>query len=366
MASATIMFLAGAPDADALDWSDEHLTDIFTLSTKRYLGTEHGNPEKQSTQAWSDWRLLGSNDNVFYQSQPLHKNGTKDRTHQDDDFLEFSLAVHADLQSSQLAPQASLGGDEEESTFLSENSLMSTFLEESTILPADGSLLAATELPPTPSAKQSFHTLGGPIMSIRAIPNAEHLNRLQPQTMTVNIIAGVISIAPTRSVKVRRGNYTMDVVEITLGDDTKAGFCVSSWHSPEGSQRGTDQLRETLRTLRPQDIVMVEQIALSSFRGQVFGQSLNRKTSKNSTRITVICKSEALRSAILSEQDIMLPGHVANKLHRVKDWVVSFVGPASRRRLDAIGPDSGHGRTAQRHKIADAVVEEYLPPDSQT
>ncbi|KAF1351084.1 hypothetical protein BDV97DRAFT_294411 [Delphinella strobiligena] len=360
------MFLAGAPDGDALDWSDEQLTDIFTLPTKRYLGTEHGNYETSSTQAWSNWRLLGSDDNVFYQSQPIQKNGTRVRTHQDDEFLEFSFAVHADLQSSQLAPQASLGEDEEESTLLSENSLMSTFLEESTILPADGSLLAANEHPPTPSAKHLSHTLTGPIMSIRAIPNAEYLHRLQPQTMTVNIIAGVISIAPTRSVKVRRGNYTMDVVEITLGDDTKAGFCISSWHNPDASQRRNDHLRETLRTLRPQDIVLVEQIALSSFRGQVFGQSLNRKTSKNSTRIAVICNSEELRSEVPSEQNIMLPGHVANKLQRVKDWVVSFVGPASRRRLDATGPDSGHGRAAQRRKLADAVVDEYLPPDSQT
>jgi len=368
MVPSSIKFLAGAPEADTLNWSDRILLNDFTLSIRRYLDIDHTiSATTTSTQAWSDWREIPFRDEKSHQAPPApHRNGEKSRKTDephapvlgDDEFLDYSFAVHADIQSSQLAPQAQLSIDDDDRTFLTENTGSSTYIEDSTILPADASFKDSPEAIPASPVDQPLNHFQGPIMSVRAIPSADHLLKLQPQTMTVNLVAGIISISPLRTVKVRRGNYDMDIIEIVLGDDTKAGFTLSSWHTPVESQRNHDELRETLQSLRPQDIVLVERLALSSYRGQVFGQSLNRRTSKNTTNVTVLCKLEVLRGAS-GYQGSSLPIHLAAKLQRVKDWVASFVGPTGRSMAAArLGGDSMHD---PRKIDADA----YLPPDSQ-
>jgi len=371
MTPPNIRFLAGAPEADTLNWSDKILLNHFTLSIRRYLDVDHSISATTSTQAWSDWREIPLHDEKSYQNLTApHRNGKKSRKTEephappvlgDDEFLDYSFAVHADIQSSQLAPQVQLSIDDDDRTFLTENTDFSTYVEDSTILPADASLHDSPGAIPASPIDQPLNHFQSPIMSIRAIPSADQLTKLQPQTMTVNLIAGIISISPIRTVKVRRGNYDMDIIEIVLGDDTKAGFTLSSWHTPVESQRHRDELRETLQSLRPQDIVLVERVALSSFRGQVFGQSLNRRTSKNTTNVTVLCKSDTLRGAN-GDQSSSLPIHLAAKLQRVKDWVASFVGPTGRSVAAArLAGDSIHD--SRKRKLVDA--DEYLPPDSQ-
>lgn len=373
MAAGSVIFLAGAPESHTLDWSTEHLAHDFDPPLRRFIGLQHDGRDPCPTQSRASWRLLPLGHDLFYQSPILQRHYRESDTRknipyvhveQDDDFLEHSFAVHADIQSSQLAPHSSIDEHESEiSTFITENSILSTYIDGSIILPPDSSLPDTSKLT-TPAGKESHLRFTGPVMSINSIPTADYLSRLQPQTMTVNLLAGIINIAPARTVRVRRGDYDMDIVEITLGDDTKAGFTISSWHTPVTSQKGPDHLREILNSLRPQDIVLVEQVALSSFRGQVFGQSLNQRVSKNATRITVLCKSELLRAAeTASPHTQLLSSHVAGKLQRVKDWVASFIGPANRHRPD-LGKEFGGPKHAAR-KRKHAALEEYLPPDSQ-
>ena len=365
------MFLAGAPAASDLRWSEQHLVSGHTQSTIRYLSLEHDSPGPLSTAARSCWRAVPMANGPFYQSPHMRKqlaqgdaSFSNNRTFHkpdgnsshDNEFLEHSFAMHADVQSSQIAPQSSL----DESTFVTE---LSTLLEDATSLPNGSSVDESNNVltSSVPSALRDQIRLPSSITNIRMIPSASHLEQIRPQTMTVNLVAGVISVAPTRTVKVRRGDYYKDIIEVILGDETRAGFAMSSWHDPVESQQDCDKLRNTLQSLRPGDIVCVERLALSSFRGQVFGQSLNRKSARNATSLTVLCRAESLRTLDDSMSSV-LPLSLAPKVQKVKDWVASFVGPAKRRRGSDHVPDPLRPR---KYSKPTHDAEKYLPPDTQ-
>jgi hypothetical protein len=70
------------------------------------------------------------------------------------------------------------------------------------------------------------------LTDLSGIPNANYLDSIQPQTMTVNIFVGVLSISPTR--KVTTGKQygkprEVELIELTVGDNTKTGFNITMW-----------------------------------------------------------------------------------------------------------------------------------------
>lgn len=377
MISSEIKFLAGPPTAASLDWRDEGLLNTFSSALQRYLdsGQPAPPPTPGPTQPVAKWRAIHLGSKPFLQSPPLQKNlpqtnhsvasrlskapidSVVDRE-EDLDFLDHSLAFHADLQSSQIAPQRDSYHDPGESTFLTDDSIdLSSFDDATTtFLSADLSMGEVTEL-----HQSGPKRLTGPVMNIKAIPNSEYLHRLQPQTMTINLIGGIISIAPARTVHVRKGGYDMEIIEVTIGDETKAGFTISSWHASQDSEnKAPDELRKTLQSVRPQDVVLIERVALSSFRGQVFGQSLNRRATKNTTSFTVLNK--ASQSSVDNSKHTSLSPAIQNKLGRVLDWVSSFVGPSAKRRAHAEYPEP---QPRQKNGRQHALTQEWLPPDTQ-
>lgn len=357
MAPARIKFLTGAPTLDALDWSDQNLLTSFTPHTLRFLSSGSHQPVEPSLPD-SNWRVIPLNNQSFCASPSLTSAARKtkrpiDGHHQD--FLDHSFAVLADLQSSQLAPQLS-GQFDEESTFITESSVLSTAPDDSTFLTGEVSIIPTTYSPTLRQARR----FAGPVLSIQAIPNADYLNHLQPQTMTVNLIVGVISSPTVRTVKVRRGNYDMEIIEFLVGDDTKAGFSISSWHTPpESQQKGEDVLRKTLLALRPCDIILVERLALCSFRALVFGQCLNKRFTKSLTVLSTLVRVREDRNSSPDRDQYpgLSPG-VLSKVKRVKDWVTSFIGPTGMPRA-VLPPKVLDSTETSRHE------DEYLPPDSQ-
>lgn len=372
MTAAGLMFLAGAPTVSALDWSEDGLLDVFTVAVRRYLGHAQGlSMPPPATQIGANWRAVQLHDQWsrgnFDQSCVTNVDSTHNHVEDDDedDFLEHSFAVHAHVHSSQLASQPSVSRDESITSLTDESSILSTsIMNETTLYPSDFSLTKLHHDQHNPPNEQHMHRFAGPLMSIRAIPNADSLHKLQPQTMTVNIIAGIIGNPTARTVKVRRrGNYDMDIIELALGDDTKAGFPFSSWHAPLTSQSAEDALRRTLQSLRPQDIVLIERLALSSFRGQVFGQTLARKPFTNTaTSITVLHRAES-RCLLVPDRPVLLAPDAAAKLQKVKDWVTSFIGPGNTSRNGVVVTTNHHRARTANPRLDQG--EEHLPPDSQ-
>lgn len=375
MTSPTVKFLTGAPIATALDWSDEGLLNTFSSALQRHLNHANSAPPPPTpvpTQPVAKWRSIPLAVNKTFHESPVlartllqtNKSALPRQItslqEDHDEFLNHSFAFEANLQSSQIASHHhSPEDDPEEATFMTDDSIYSTVLDDydTTVMSTQHSFREDSG----PRSGAPYRPVG-PIMSIKAVPTAEYLLRIQPQTMTVNLLVGIISIAPARTVTMRKGGHDMDIIEITVGDETKAGFTISSWHEAQDSQQRhkiEDKSRAVLSSLRPQDVVLIERVALSSFRNAVFGQSLNRRATKNTTAFTVLHKAHDFRTD--SAQQSTFPLAVEHKLERVRDWVTSFVGPSAKRKAQS----EPLPQTGSKKKGKSTIVEEFLPADSQ-
>lgn len=354
------MFLAGAPEADSLIWNDSQLTSYFTGSHRRFLGNaldEDGTtqftevPTSYPLAKWREVELQGQQQLVADKIVSKARSGRAqflsfhdDLDSQHEDFLEYSLAVLQNLESSQINDADATFLDE--TTVLPSTSFNTTVSTEYSLPKSDGSV--STELP-----SQQVVAFNGPITDLRYVANARHLQSIHPQTMTINVLAGIISIKAPRTVRVRRSGAEMDIVEVLVGDDTRAGFSISFWLTPGDSQRPFQSftklgLRGRLNGLRIGDVVLVSHIALHEFRGNVYGQSLSRRITKNNTSLTVF-----------SDHVGGLSGPNATKLEKVRNWSRDFVG--QRRRAEEPS-EFLRSSTSKRRR---SETEEQLPPDTQ-
>jgi hypothetical protein len=341
-ASKRCILLAGAPEAGDLRWDDEHLLAGFRPQIKRFIEGENistGDPSTQETPppTYAKWRAIpydseksndhrNSPDPELTQFLSFDDEGEAARR---DDFLERSIALLDDIAPIHIVPGAALQHADDESgletTFWTNNSFATTSFTSTRA--SDGSFL----LPPTENVD-----ISGPITDLKRIPNADYISRIQPQTITVNLAVGIIAISPVRTVRLRRRNAEMDIIDLTVGDETRAGFSISFWLVPVESQRKPiDDLRDVLSKLRTGDVVVVNNVALSAFKGCVYGQSLSRRFARNSTSISLI-------------GDVLGAGPSRPKVERVQEWTMDFVGVATRRsakkeesrHVDALPPDT--------------------------
>ena len=142
--------------------------------------------------------------------------------------------------------------------------------------------------------------------------------------MTVNLIVGVLSVSAPKAIKVRRGVQTIDLVEVTVGDDTRSGFLINLWlpRGEQGRERTTGPtLRDHALQLRPRDVIVAARVALNSYQGTVLGQSLR----KGLTSIDVLHRS----SASSSHAGARFPNSQdQDRVERTIAWVLRYVpGP---------------------------------------
>jgi hypothetical protein len=202
-------------------------------------------------------------------------------------FYDHSLAVHNSIPSSQL--------DSFEETTFEETSFMTTS--------SAGRIEVEESMP-------------SHLSDLEDIPPAPKILALNPQTVTLNIIAGIISIAQPRTVTTRWGR-TLSLVEILVGDDTKTGFAVTFWLDQENAAAAE------ISALRRQDIVLMQNVALHVFKGKVYGQSLRR----GMTKVSLLWRRDG--SGLYSTRELSKRGQMHPQLQKakqVKDWVLKFVG----------------------------------------
>ncbi|RMZ01380.1 hypothetical protein D0864_03482 [Hortaea werneckii] len=410
----TCIFLAGAPESDGLTWDEQHLLNNFESPIQRFLGREAPLSSTAdgdaSTLAIPKWRSIPFNLN---NSAALHTNrdqltcqqGTQflsfphdastnhDASHEQDHlaFLEQSLARLDELESSQITPML----EDETTTTFNSNLDDSLTGEEGTpeLSNSQGTENRATAaaLPQHPQTQQHqpFRIIG-PISDLRSIPSATHIDSIFPGTMTLNLLCAVISVSPLRTVQLRcrqragitrnpqhpntdsAGNYAAanpderELLEILLGDETRAGFSATFWFLPEsdsarrlvvphvtgrrGSASGAGgpnvrvanedsrHRRRNLLSLRTGDVVLIRNLALSVFKGGVYGQSL-RGTGEGT----------GLGRGNFTD--------VRGKVRRVREWRDGFVGPGVRAQDGKGG--GGEVGVGGRER-------EWLPADTQS
>lgn len=338
------IFLTGAPEADQLEWDEAKLLSTFTIGSRAF--EQNSTPKPTSSWQIPKWREIPLSPNrtkpapepakahffSFSDQIPDLDIATKQ------DFLEHSIALIDDLASSQLAPT-----NADETTLL--NSTTLSFMSDTSLRPSEDSEIShsASQIPSIPTNLS--------ITDIKHIPSASHILSIAPQTITINLLCAVISVSQPRSVNLRRRNgsaqaNTMEIVDLLVGDETRAGFSVSFWLPPLDSHRPSvpdgEDLRPILQSLRGGDVVLVSNVALSVWRGAVYGQSLGRRWARNCTRVVRIGDAEVERGVSLG---------VKGKLARVRDWREEFVGRTT----------GGKGKGKGKRKVR----EEELPPDSQ-
>ncbi|KAI9892444.1 MAG: hypothetical protein M1814_001401 [Vezdaea aestivalis] len=167
----------------------------------------------------------------------------------------------------------------------------------------------------------------GPVADLKSIPKASHIQGIMPQTMTVNIIAGIISINKPKQIRTRLG-FDTELTEILVGDSTRAGFSISFWFPSHRSLSARKaKLKESLQGLRPRDVVLLRNVALGEFRKQVFGQSCRDLTSVDLLHRDPVDDCDEvgiLRPRLVNE----LAAEVSwvRKAARVIHWIFEFAG----------------------------------------
>lgn len=260
-------------------------------------------------------------------------------------FLEHSFALHEEIPSSQLQGISESPTISFTSSFTSSTSHSSSY-----------------SLPSLPSPRLVIPR-ANQITNLNSIPNTFHISSIIPQTITVNLIVGIISLPQSRTIVTRKGGRILELIEMTVGDETKAGFGINLWLGPASTapppidQQQQSTLRDIAATLRPKDIILARNVALSSFRGNVYGQSLRKEV----TKIDLLYRNLVDRTdvgGVYRASDLRREGgdEQVEKVKRVRDWVTNFVGVPDMV-IEQKGGDVGDGRARKRARI--------LPDDTQ-
>jgi hypothetical protein len=361
-----VLFLVGAPDANSLDWNTDDLLDYFLEPLASFAGLDESASQVHpqidgSVLDTAVWRSLPlerarlrtgfsqvhelhgdyHGDEDFFTTLDASFQGTEELPDQSyegqtqaglSQFYEHSLAIHDDIRSSQLPVNSQKSAASFDSSEYTSTSLQDS-MDDLTVSHVDRTL-----------------GLGGVHLSdLEDLPNATYLQSITPQTMTVNLIVGVISVAEPRTVMTRWG-ASKSLVELLVGDETKSGFSITFWLS-YGLETTTDK---TLKTLRRQDIIILRNVALSTFNNKVHGHSLRKET----TKIDLLYRRKLdeddtggfYTAKDLSSRKGSHPQLL--KTRRVRDWVLNFVG--------------GGRNLRQRREKGKAVHSWDMPPiDSQ-
>ncbi|KPM35531.1 hypothetical protein AK830_g11048 [Neonectria ditissima] len=307
-----IMLFTGAPPASSL--SPESCTvDSLDDSFAVFLGihTRHPKPQPSSEVAWRPLPLT---------RRPLHTGFSQ--THDVSDLLlparpEFFTT--ADVSFDEKAGPLDEAANQVLSQFFDHslavhNTVPSSQLEsfdETSVTDTSFMTTSSTDQPGACPAPVPCH-----LSDLEDIPSARRIQALHPQTVTLNLLVGVLSIAQPRTVTTRWGRV-LALVEVLVGDETKSGFGVTFWLS-------SDNATETqVRSLKRQDVVLMQNVALHVFRGKVYGQSLR----KGMTKVNLLWRRDG--SGHYSTRDLAKRGQAHPQLKKtrtVKDWVLKFVG----------------------------------------
>jgi hypothetical protein len=260
-------------------------------------------------------------------------------------FYEQSLAIHEQIPSSQLLSQSDI--DTQESTSSLEGT--TTSFEDSTFYSeAEGEGEEITNRPPLGNHHARF-----PITDLVNIPAAPYILKAQPATITATLVAGVISLSAPRTIRTRWGS-TSSLVEILVGDETKSGFSITFWLPPNCHEIE----KSPLAGLRPQDVVLFQNVALNVFMKKVYGSSLR----KGLTKVDLLHRRRLERGdegGYYDRSDMARGKAKGNgqleKTRRVWEWVLNFVGTGG----------GGGGGVAKGKGKAAVRTWDMPPPDTQ-
>lgn len=337
-----VLIFTGAPHSSSLDWDPAVLLSEIPEPVARFARLPQTVSTSSPTEASSSsfvqqhavWRSLPLRrtklHSGFTQQHAVnnldHKRSdffttagvsfmSEDGTQNSDDvtndllsqFYEQSRAVHDQMPSSQLVPGTQSA---EEAT-----TTTTSFITDTSVSYDETSVAGEPTRGPLGSDRAAH------LSDLEDIPSASYLVKAQPATVTVNLIVGIISLSAPRAIKTRWGG-TSSLVEVLVGDETKSGFAVTFW-LPSSAVEESE-----LAGLRPQDVVLLQNVALNVFMKKVYGSSLR----KGMTKVHLLYRRKLDREDVgghYSSGDLAAAGPLhpqLDKTRRVWGWVLDFVG----------------------------------------
>ncbi|KAL8636093.1 MAG: hypothetical protein Q9228_006474 [Teloschistes exilis] len=395
--SSKLLIYTGAPLSKSLQWQEEHLvaplqpsfSDIYPDHHPIVSSSLDQTPNWRSlplykphlptglTQATNpDFRPAFPSQNIQNDDVPpstrqseshidetSYADISENYTDEDEEsqYYEHSFAIHEDIPSSQVLPPSTATPPSQSQ---SSTSFISTSYGSSDIESTSYSILSTTLVPHDDPLNRIAVT------DLKDLPNAQYLRRIEPQTMTVNLLVGLIAIPAPRIIRTRRDNSVVELVEMIVGDETKAGVGVNIWLPHSNAQahpreKANDALRGQVEGLRPTDIVLMRNVALTSFRDRVYGQSLRRGMTKIELvhRLNVMGGNDS-KGLFGAKELERAEGKGAEKVKRVRGWCLDFVGGGR--------SDGGGGNAIEDQRKETKVGREFggkrrgeLPADSQ-
>ncbi|KAK2595436.1 hypothetical protein QQS21_006846 [Conoideocrella luteorostrata] len=275
---------------------------LFNLQPSSQTTTAHPLPPPQ----YAAWRSLPLT------RQPLHTGLTQTHMVNQPQLVSHTFFTTADTTMYETGPSQDPASQD----------ILTQFCEQSLAAHNSGCSLSEDSVDTTDSFLTSIHSDKEPpaapshLSDLEDIPSAKQVTSLHPQTITLNIIVGVLSVAQPRTVTTRWGTR-LSLIEILVGDDTATGFAVTFWVP-------SDRVAESdVVGLRRQDVVLMENVALHVFRDKVYGQSLRRGL----TRLHLLWRADGsgcYSSRGLKVKEDSCPQREKTRI--VRDWVVRFVG----------------------------------------
>ncbi|CUS15345.1 unnamed protein product [Tuber aestivum] len=205
----------------------------------------------------------------------------------------------------------------------------------------------------------------GMLTDLRSLPNARYLTSIQPQTMSISTIVGIISISPVRNIVTRRFHKPLMLQTLLVGDETAAGFKIDIWFPLTSATPASRAFKETVDSLRLQDVILIENLALGVWNGKVNGATLRKDRThiKLAYRLNRFGSRERRKWGNVNlqsgDEDLGL-----ERIRRVAEWAENFVDPGRARRNKKLRED---GREKEEECVLEDCEEEdtQLPDDTQ-
>ena len=346
-----LLVLTGAPSADSLTWNDANLlTSLeppFCIQTVK--DTSKSRREETSLPVWRNIGLDYNGSRSDFGGIPKKKRKLSASTGIGSDFAFSSQGEN--VMASDRDNMSSAHGDSLDDFYehsFTAHELSTAFLTSSS-QESDDTWYSAEVDCSLPPERRSKAVPSDPLLThLRDIPDSSYIRSIEPQTMTVNLIIGIVSVGMPKMIIARKSKRRLELVEMIVGDETGSGFRISLW-LPEDSNDShkANTLRDTVRRLQPHDILLGENIGLYTFKDSVHGQSLrkdlsglrilhSKNTSKQGAQ-NLYTTSDLARE---DSKDICLQRTIA-----VRNWMLKHVPSdtfATPKRSRRMGRQRGH------------------------
>lgn len=276
---------------------------------------------------------------------------------QDDNYLDHSLAVYEESQPADLSTYS------EDETAVEDDSLISYGSTQLTCEDSVGSLGLLES-----NVSEILVDLPIPPTSLDSLPKVGDLNRIYPQTVTANLIIGVISKQDTRIVRTKRASRLMTLIELLVGDKSGKTLTVTFWLRPDQRSDYSDPFRQrnrseaslldTLNGIRNRDILLIRNVALSTYNGVVRGQTLH-PSAKTRTSIVMLGRNGRRYTHV----DFQGPHgrQASDTALDIENWMQSYLPAAYTDHVGRKGPlsdDDDHDENDGEESLV------QLPPDT--